>query len=54
VSSTQAKGLLMAGESADVDIEKAKDFTVYYVLPVLIERNTAEDIYNADETGSFL
>jgi hypothetical protein len=39
----------MVGESADAD-EKAEDFTVK-VLPGLIERYAAEDIYNADETG---
>jgi hypothetical protein len=41
----------MAGESADAD-EKAKDFTVN-VLPGVIERYAAEDIYNVDETELF-
>jgi hypothetical protein len=44
--------LLMAGESADADIENAGDFIVN-VLPGLIEGYAAEDIYNADETGVF-
>jgi hypothetical protein len=44
--------LLMAGEIADADIEKAGDFIVSD-LPGLIEGYAAEDIYNADETGVF-
>ena len=52
---TERKGLVskkIAGESASVNKEET-DHYIQNVLPALLQRYNAEDIYNVDETGLF-